>query len=409
MTDSELTRRRLLGGTGIAAGGLLAGCLGGPSAGDSNGSAGGGPANGTDGTNDTGDEGDGSYTVTLSPVGDVEFDAVPESVMAYSPHYADMAVAFGHGASVNSLGFTDGYGETAAYFYDALDGVSFEVDGLTQLFNEGMDKEVYYELDSDVHLMDPCWAMTFDAWSEADVEDVRRDVGPWFGNRYSRQHSEPPEGCRDGYEYYSLWELCGKVADVFRERERFEALSAMHDDLIGTIESALPPEDERPTVGQVAFYDERFSPYRINGPGFGRAHTAPLGARDVFADSDRTYAENYEASYDFEGMLEYDPDVVLHHFAITPFYEFDSILETVRDHPVGSQLSAVENDRFYASGTAFQGPIVNLFQLEMTAKQLYPDLFGEWPGYEDGDSYPEVPEDERLFDRDELATVVRGE
>ena len=34
---------------------------------------------------------------------------------------------------------------------------------------------------------------------------------------------------------------------------------------------------------------------------------------------------------------------------------------------------------------------MNLFQLEMTAKQLYPDRFGEWPGYSSGDPYPENP------------------
>jgi hypothetical protein len=56
----------------------------------------------------------------------------------------------------------------------------------------------------------------------------------------------------------------------------------------------------------------------------------------------------------------------------------------------------------------YQGPIMNLFQLEMTAKQLYPDVFGSWPGYEDGESYPEIPEDERLFDRERVAGIVTG-
>jgi hypothetical protein len=45
----------------------------------------------------------------------------------------------------------------------------------------------------------------------------------------------------------------------------------------------------------------------------------------------------------------------------------------------------------------------------MTAKQLYPGRFGEWPGYENGEPYPEIPEAERLFDRQRVADVVRGE
>ncbi len=401
----ETTRRTLLAGGGTAVFGALAGCLGGN---ESSGPGTNGTATAGDDAPATAGEGEGSYSVTLSPVGTVEFDAVPSNVMAYSPQYADMLVSIGHADALNSLGFPDDYVATSAYFYDALDDVSFDGSDLTQLYNQGMDKEVFYELDSDLHLMDPAWASTFEGWSRADTEEVRERVGPWFANRYSRQHADPPEGWADGYEFYTLWELSGKVADAFRERERFERLSAMHDDLLSTIEADLPPESERPTVGLVSYYDDQFHPYRINGPGFGKAHTRPLGAVDVFADSDRTYAENYGAAYDYEGMLEYDPDVVLHIFATTPWYDFPSIRETVADHPLGSDLTAVRNDRFYASGSSFQGPIINLFQLEMTAKQLYPERFGAWPGFGDGERYPDIPEDERLFDRQALTAAVTG-
>jgi hypothetical protein len=57
----------------------------------------------------------------------------------------------------------------------------------------------------------------------------------------------------------------------------------------------------------------------------------------------------------------------------------------------------------------YQGPVMNCFQLEMGAKQLYPEQFGEWPAYEDGQAYPEIPEDERLFGRERVANVVLGE
>jgi hypothetical protein len=52
---------------------------------------------------------------------------------------------------------------------------------------------------------------------------------------------------------------------------------------------------------------------------------------------------------------------------------------------------------------------MNLFNLEMTAKQLYPDRFGEWPGFGDGNAYPDVPADERLFDRERVTDIVTGE
>jgi len=353
---------------------------------------------------------DSSYSVELSPVGEVTFEEVPSDVMAYSPQYADMLVAFGHGDALNSLGFPESYGETLSYFFDHFDGVEFEYDGLTRLFSNGsFDEELLYELDSDVHLMDPAWLSTFDGWSTADTEEIRETVGPWFANRYSREHTGPPEDWAEGYRYYGLWELSEKVAAVFREQERFAALESVYDDLYATIRSNLPPAGERPTVGLVAFYDGAFSPYKISGAGFGKAHTRPLGARDAFADSDKTYDENYGASYDFEGMLEIDPDVILHNFAVTPFYDWESVVETVESDPVGRELTAVQNDRFYASGQSFQGPIQNLLQIEMTAKQLYPEQFGEWPRYETGDGYPEFNEDEQLFDHGRVADIINGE
>jgi ABC-type Fe3+-hydroxamate transport system substrate-binding protein len=353
---------------------------------------------------------DPSYTVELSPVGEVTFEEVPSNVMAYSPQYIDMLAALGHADSLNSMGFL-GYAETMDYFFTHLDGVDIPpTDDLTQLFSNGsFDKELLYELDSDVHLMDPAWLSGFEGWSKADTEEIRDTVGPFFANRYSRQHTQPPEGWREGYRYYTLWELTGKVSQVFQEPERFEALKAEYESLYGTIRANLPPKDERPQVGLLSYYDGQFYPYKISGPGFGKAHTRPMGAIDAFADSDRTYDENYNAAYDFEGFLEIDPDVILHNFAVTPFYDWTKVQEEVTDNDVGKELTAVKNDRFYASGQSFQGPLQNLLQVEMTAKQLYPEQFGEWPRFEEGDTYPDFDEDEQLFDHARVAAIARGE
>lgn len=87
----------------------------------------------------------------------------------------------------------------------------------------------------------------------------------------------------------------------------------------------------------------------------------------------------------------------------------DAVRSRLRGDAVGGRLSAVANNRVYASGMRYQGPIMNLFQLEMTAKQLYPDVFGAWPGFEDGGSYPALPASERLFDRSRVAAIVTGD
>jgi hypothetical protein len=107
-------------------------------------------------------------------------------------------------------------------------------------------------------------------------------------------------------------------------------------------------------------------------------------------------------------MLEADPDVVLHLWGLTPTYDMRDARSQLESTESGSALSAVENGQVYAAGMRYQGPIMNLFQLEMGAKQLSLEQFGEWPGPPDGGAaYPEIPADERLFDRRRLADAVR--
>lgn len=406
------TRRTYLKyGGAVVGGGLLAGCTSdSKSSGEETPTNTDAEATSSDATATESGGGDsGPYSVTMSPMGTVEFESVPANVMVYSLLYADMAVAYGHGDAVNSLGFdSEAGGNTLDAYYERLDGVSFDREGLTQL-NTGsggvnIDKELFYELDSDLHMVDPALVLSFDGWSKSDIDEIGETVAPWFGNTYSRQHSQPPKPYRDSYEYYTLWEIAEKVAAVFRERERYEALASVHDDLLGRIRSNLPPEDERPTVASVIFMQGTFYPSKINTEGFANAHVRPLGATDAFAEGDVTY----QTTYDYETMLKVDPDVILHKFGVASYYDVAQISEAIGDHPVGNKLTAVKNDAVYPSGNPVQGPIMNLFQLEMTAKQLYPEQFGEWPEYTDGSPYPEIPEDEQLFDRTRVANIVAG-
>ncbi|MEM4782190.1 MAG: ABC transporter substrate-binding protein, partial [Halalkalicoccus sp.] len=304
------TRREYVkyGGT-IVGGSLLAGCTGG-------GSEGGDESNEESGTN--GDE-DERYTVELSPVGEVEFEGVPESAMVYSPQYVDMLVAYGHEGAINSINFPENF---YTGYYEALEGVAFDPMDVPAVFDQDagtVDKEFLYELDSDVHLIDPHWFVTFDGWDWDDIDEIEQNVGPFFANRYSRENNFEGDERLDAeeYEYYTAWELYGTVADAFRAEERWSALREIRDAMVDEIESGLPPEEERPSVGLVSYWEGEFSPYRILQPGFGQSQYHPLEPEDVFAESDRTYSENYEATYDFEGLLEFDPDVLIQFSGIT--------------------------------------------------------------------------------------------
>ena len=151
----------------------------------------------------------------------------------------------------------------------------------------------------------------------------------------------------------------------------------------------------------MAAITHRWVALRVKPAGRPRPHARPLVATDAFGEL------SCDTICDYEALLEVDPDVILHQFGIPPYCGVAAVRETVAGHEVGAELSAIRNDRFYPSGNPVQGPPVNLFQLEMTAKQLYLEQFGAWPEYEAGAPYPDIPTDERLFDRERVAAIVR--
>ncbi|AUV80666.1 ABC transporter substrate-binding protein [Salinigranum rubrum] len=405
--DASTRRDCVKYGGAVIGGGLLAGCTGGSDSGEGTNSPTSASEERTptrtpeDGTTTT--DGDETYSVTMAPMGTVEFESVPEDVVIYDAQWADHLVALGQQERIVSLGWPDNY---YTGYYDELSGVSFDTGALPGMWDGGLDKEQFYELDADVHHIDPCRFTSFDSGMDrADFDELEKNVGPFFANRFSRAHSEPPEECRESYEYYTLWELLDKFAQVYRVQSRSQALKRVRDEMLESVYAELPPQEDRPSVALVVYVPdtEAFGPYQLNGPGFGKAHTRPLRANDALAQGDRTYA-NDAGDYDMEAMLGFDPDVILHNFDWTNPRERTEAFFALDEHPVASELTAVENGRLYATGSALQGPLMNLFQLELSAKQIYPELFGQPP--EPGES---VPEGERLFDRERVADIINGD
>ncbi len=176
--------RRSFVATGIAAGSAaLAGCLSG---------------------SDSSETETGSYTVSMAPMGEVEFDGVPEDAFVAFPQYADMAVALGHGDAVTTLFAPDMSGPTMDAFYERLEGVSFEWAGLQNPLENGLSEEQLYALDSDVHFLDPSYVVTTDDdWTASDIADIAETIGPWIGSFHSGVHSDPAPAYADSYEYYT--------------------------------------------------------------------------------------------------------------------------------------------------------------------------------------------------------------
>ncbi|MFW5939283.1 MAG: ABC transporter substrate-binding protein [Halolamina sp.] len=379
------TRRELLGTSVTIGSGLLAGCSGGGTETPTEESTSTADPTATAQSTATPDEG---YTMSMAPVGDVEFDEVPREWLPYTGDYADMGVALGQGDGLLGIGLKARFG---THYYDGLPDVSVDAGELTALYDDsGTDKEMFYEVDADVHVIDPNFMINRLGWDQDDVDEIGENVAPFVGNTtFSRAYDW------HDYEYYSMYEAFEKVAEIFQERERYEAFATLHEEVQADVEDRLP--EERPDIALLYPADvppESFYPYLI-GEGTQAKQWRDLDVGDALAEHDVTDAQAGGGEIDFETLLEIDPDALAIRLQgeITEEYFDENIRTPLEEHDVASDLTAVQNDRVIYGGLTYQGPIIHLFQLEAAAQGLYPDEFG----------------DEELFDRQRVSAIVTGE
>jgi iron complex transport system substrate-binding protein len=372
------TRRDVLGGTAAGTGLLLGGCT----------------TQADDGTSTPTTE--TSYSVTMAPTGEVTFDSVPETWIAYDGGYADMAVALGQADGITGIGYADRY---YTYVYDEIDGVGVDRSTLTEneLLGDTIPKEPFYSLDNDVHLMDPKMLVNWFGWKQADVKEITENVAPVFGNLVFRREDDWHD-----YRYYTLYEAFEKVAELFQARDTYEAFEQYHDELVTDVQTRMPSADERPNVLLVwggSDQPDAFSPYRLNDKGTSKKQFRDLGVSDALAGTGIDgLSTSDRGKIDYEAMLDVDPEVIMArgHERKTPGEFRDTVLSYMRDHEIASELTAVRNGRVYRGGFLYQGPIQNFFLTERAAQQLYPDTFGA------------VTSDQQLFDRGRIADIVAG-
>nr|WP_233738032.1 ABC transporter substrate-binding protein [Halocatena pleomorpha] len=373
MTDSNLSRRGFLRG-GLAAAAtstLLAGCL-----------------NNSSSDNET-DGGSGDpYTVSIKPMGKVTIDGVPKTWLANNGSWADMGIALGQ-QPPDGVWLTDRY---HTQYYDAIPGVSVDKSGMTQLYSDGISKEVFYQTGADVHVMDPNFILNrFKGMSQNDIDQIKQNVGPFFGNTiFSRGYNW------HNYRYYTLYEAFEKLSKVFKQEQRYTEFKSLHEEFQQTIKSSLPPESERPSVG--IFWaggnePEKFSPY-VMDEGTSFKQWRDLGVTDALAKSDVGNLHSSRTHVDLETILNVDPDVLLFrgHEAQTESEFNKTLVSFLKEHSVASKLTAVKNDMVFRGGPLYQGPITNLVVTERAAKQVYPDAFS----------------DVTLFDPKAVAGIVNG-
>ena len=326
-----------------------------------------------------------SYSVSMTPVGEVTFEQVPEDIAVYMPGYADMLVALGHGDAIASVG-QKGRFHTGGY--EELDGVSVDESEMGDLIKQGISRETLLNIDPDLYLIDPNWLTSIFEVTGEDIQFLEERAAPFLGNTIFRR----TDSWHD-YEYYTLYGAFEKVSQVVQEQERYEAFEAFHDEYIDRISGDVPSEGPRGAlVWGGSNQPEEFSPYHLSGEGANKKSFHDLNVRDAIANSDvEALSENQRSKIDYETLLDLDPDVLFvrgHEGKSREQFE-NTVLSFMQDHETASRIAAVENGDVYRGGPIFMGPVHHLFLTERFATKLYPDTFsGE------------------LFDRDELASIV---
>lgn len=300
-------------------------------------------------------------------------------------------------------------------FYERLPGVEIDLSNVIDLFGGGsdsVDKEVMYEVDPDINMIDPFVATDYLGFDDSSVDELEDNVAPFFGSFMRRPQYT------DQHPYYTLYEGTRRAAQVFREQERYRALEAFHDDVLRSIRDRLPAATNRPSYAYMNMnwwgeFDKVFA-RKARVPGYQHKPFRDLNVksannafREEFPDGKRSLTT------DLEGLLEVDPEVIIWHggFTLVGGYSpgwYDGtmtwengVVTTLQDDPVASEVTAINEGRMLPGNMIEVGPVSNLFNTEDIAKQLYPEEFGEFqPG--------EYDEDERLFDRQRLADIVNG-
>jgi len=384
-----MERRTFVSAAGTALAGALTGCSAFPSGADSTPNQTGSEYATSEPVTDTAENpetaDDGSYSVSIQPVGEVAFESVPETWVGNNGTWADMAIALGV-EPPEAVYLPSRY---HTQYYDDIPDVSVDGDSISALSSDGVNKEQFYQLDGDVHIMDPNFLMNrYDGWAQSDIDDVA-DIAPFFGNSIFTQNYE----WHSGYGYYTIEEAFEKLSKVFRRADHYNEMIDVRNEFIENVKDVVPSDAaDRPNVAVIWGGDEpdQFYPYHISqGTSYRQYRDLQLG--DALAQAGVPDFYDTRGQIDYETLLDADPDALLvrgHESKTRSEFE-DTVVSYMENDDTASTLRAVSEGEVYRGGPLHQGPITNMVVTERQAGQLY-DV------------------DTELFDRQRVGEIVNG-
>lgn len=325
--------------------------------------------------------------------------------MAYQALEAEIAMVLGRGDDLVGMFNRDSLETLDRLYYQQLPGFSLPMDRIRDIpFSGEVDRELFYELDPDIFMVDPRLPVVSWGWQVDDVAEIAGRVAPFYGNFIRHPYTDDwkPEAPQ-----YSLDEYFRRFSRLFFRENRYKQFGQFRNDFLDRLRDRLPDRKRRPKICVIGIGSEpakdRF--YLVNiREGTGRVQQyRDLGLQQAY-DPDR-YSTGQYGLIDTETLSEINPDVIFVLWATSEFEKEQAFrkqfVEPLKNDAVARRIKAVRDENVLPGGIGSQGPITHLFQLEKTAKQLFPEEFGEWR-WDDPSSDP-------LFSRDALSKIIRGD
>lgn len=349
------------------------------------------------------------YIVNFSPCGDVKFKKIPTKILTSQQTYNDILIAFKKQNNIIAVSSID------KFYIDFYNSINLNRSLNNDLIQFSMgrnlfDKELFYSINADVHHIDPITLAMTKGWSKNDVDEISTNIGPFFGNRYSIENKKP--SYIKNYKFYTLDEITLKFGEVYKKEETAIKLNKFANELAERISHKLKNVEGK-TIAIIYLTKKGIVPFDSTSNGYGLAQYKILKCKDAFKEKGiktYSYEGNFGTIVDKEILLLANPDVIIVNegIYIDKKYNFFSRrtsillneLETYKNDPLLKDVPALKNNKIILGGIYDQGPIVRIFQLEMMAKQIYPEIFGKFR------LDHKYQENEELFSRIELMEIL---
>lgn len=351
------------------------------------------------------------YSVEFSPCGVIEFEKVPEKILTSQESYNDILISFNKGSNIKAVNSADKF--YYEFFNDLKITNILNKNGLIQISTgrNTYDKELFYSVNANIHHIDPVTLAMTKSWGKSDVEEISKNIGPFFANRYSIENKKPNH-LKD-YKFYTLDEINLKFGEVYKKEMTAKKINEFTEKFILSIKNKLPKKSKPKSIAIVYLCKKGIVPFNSTSNGYGFSQYKIFKCEDAFKNKGiktYSYEGNFGTMLDKETLLLANPDIIIINegIYIDKKYKFFSRRTEIllnefnkfKNDQLLKDVPAFKNNNIILGGVYDQGPITRIYQIEMLAKQLYPEIFGK---FKENHNYKI---EEQLFSRDELRRII---